>query len=221
MHMTAPERRRPRLQMGHLLLWVVGCAVGFAERRSITPLDLPTTREQVIVFSSTVISGIAMGTILTGCVLLVYWRWRGDRSYPSRAGHWLLLRGLALYAVLAALIHSRSLSFPYYWIALLVDLAFLWGLRRRLPRHWVAVFLVTCIIAAIRAVGFTAVFFNRPATSAIGIGSALLDAVAILWAVGRDRRSSIPTDGLHRLGVGTTLALDTANVALYLALLGW
>jgi hypothetical protein len=36
-----------------------------------------------------------VGTILTGCGLLAY-RWRaGDPRYPSLAGHWLLLFGLA------------------------------------------------------------------------------------------------------------------------------
>ena len=39
--------------------------------------------------------GTAFGTILIGCGLLAYRRWRGDTSYPSRAGHWLLLLGLA------------------------------------------------------------------------------------------------------------------------------
>ena len=111
---------------------------------------------------------IAIGTILTGCALLAYRRWQGDRSYPSRAGHWLLLRALAVHA-------TWTISRPIYWLllralavpvtqrnfnlyqagvyvsVLIIDLAFLWCLRRGLPRHWVAVFLVHCLAAAIRA----------------------------------------------------------------------
>ena len=53
--------------------------------------------------------GTAFGTILTGCGLMAYRRWRGDASYPSRAGHWLLLFGLAAAAADVAAV----LAFEY------------------------------------------------------------------------------------------------------------
>jgi hypothetical protein len=198
--------------MGHLLLWVVGCAVGFAERRALMPADLPTDRYRLILFSNA-LWGTAIGTILTGCSLLAYRRWRGDRSYPSRAGHWLLLRALAVYATWTIFILPRAPAGASVSV-LIVDLAFLWCLRRHLPRHWVAVFLVTCIAAAIRAALFIE-WERNPAIvvslNSLSVGAALFDALVILWAIGRDRRSGVPTDGLHRLGIATVLALDALS----------
>jgi hypothetical protein len=199
--------------MGHLLLWVVGCAIGFAERRALTPTDLPTDRDRMMVFGSNVVWGMALGTILTGCVLLAYRRWRGDTSYPSRAGHWLLLRALAVYATWTIFILSGPLTSASVSV-LMVDVAFLWCLRPHLPRQWVAVFLVSCIAAAIRAAVFMALY-RDPAIvvslNSIGIGSALVDALVILRAIGRDRRSDVPTDGLHRLGIVMVLVLDVLS----------
>jgi hypothetical protein len=223
--MQAGSRGEPRLRMGHLLLWVVGCAIGFAARRSLTPTNLATDRDRVMIFSSNIAWGMALGTNFTGCVLLAYRRWRGDTDYPSRAGHWLLLRGLTVDATWSASAHSRLSPSVSGSIVLMVDLAFLWGLRR-LPRHWIAVFLVSSILAGIRAVGFMAFEFYHATSilmnlSLIGAGSVLLDALVILRAIGRDRRSGVPTDGLHRLGIVTVLALDALSVIFYLAWLVW
>jgi hypothetical protein len=57
--------------------------------------------------------------------------------------------------------------------------------------------------------------------SAIGIGTALVDASTILWAIGRDRRSGAPADGLHRLGVGAGLALDAIDMIFIFIPLVW
>jgi hypothetical protein len=38
--------------------------------------------------------------------------------------------------------------------------------------------------------------------------AALFDAGVICWAIRRDRRSGVPTDGLHRLGIAGGLAAD-------------
>jgi hypothetical protein len=209
--------------MGHLLLWVVGCAVCLAVLRSIVRTNgLSEYRFRVLVFSSIVAWGFALGTILTGCGLLAYRRWQGDTDYPSRAGHWLLLRVLAVDATWAAYALSHHPLSVHGSSALMIDLAFFWCLRRRLPRHWVAVFLVSCILAGIRAIELIAIDFYY--LSAIlrslrhfGIGSALLDALVILWAVGRDRRSGVPTDDLHRLGIVMVLVVDALSVIFYLA----
>lgn len=213
--MKAEPRRGPRLRMGHLLLWVVGCALGFAERRAAAPagLSLSTDPVRMMIFASNLAWGIALGTILTGCVLIAYRRSRGDPDYPSRAGHWLLLRGLAVDAIWVAFnLSYLSLSVSGSCI-LLVDLIFLWYLRRRLPLHWVAVFLVSTIFAGIRTGVFIAFeSYDLPAILVslryIGAGSALTDALVMLRAIGRDRRDGIPTDGLHRLGIATVLVLD-------------
>jgi hypothetical protein len=222
MQQTAGVRRGPKLQVGHLLIWVVGCAIVLAERRSIMPLDLPTSRARVLVFGASVAMSMALGTMLAGCGLLAYRRWRGDPSYPSRAGHWILLRGLVVYTTGAALWHSRLFASALYWNTLLIDLAFFWCLRRRLPRHWVAAFLASFIAIAIQAFGFaTLVPTGHPLIimSLIGAGAALLEVLATLWAISRDRRSSVPTDGLHRLGIGTLLAIDCIQILYYFSII--
>lgn len=219
--MQGATPREPRLRMGHLLLWIAGCAVGFAERRSIANIDLPTGRDRVLMIGSSVVWAVALGTVLTGCVLMAYRRWQGDRSCPSLAGHWLLLRILAIDVTSTASGYFRIPFSLTSAIVLMIDLAFLRGLYRRLPRHWVAVFLVDGLAAAIRMIDFLAFPFSLTGIGGIGLGSSLVMALTILWAIGRDRRSGAPADGLHRLGVGTALALDASSVLFYLAMLFW
>src|SRR5262245_22800443 len=91
----AMARREPPLRMGHLMIWVFGCAVGFAAYQSITPRRIPALSSLILVSGYSLAMGTAFGTILTGCAMMAYRRWQGDSSYPSRAGHWLLLFGLA------------------------------------------------------------------------------------------------------------------------------
>jgi hypothetical protein len=216
----------PRLRMGHLLLWIIGCAIGFAERRTIAAIDLPSYRDRVLVYGNSAVWAIALGSLFAGCSLMAYRRWRWGLAYPSRAGHWLLLRILA--------IHAASLGFGLYRvpstaataIVLMIHLAFLRGVRRLLPRHWVAVFLVAAINTAIRMVVFLAYSVGYwPSSiwrmSHISGASSLVGALATLWAIGRDRRAGVPADGLHRLGVGTALLLDASSVIFSLIVLLW
>ncbi len=90
--------RAPRLRMGHLLIGIVGCAIGFAAYRSITPppsMVKHSGRAIAIVTGYGLAMGTAFGSILTGCALMAHRRWRGDAAYPSRPGHWLLAFALA------------------------------------------------------------------------------------------------------------------------------
>jgi hypothetical protein len=254
--MQATARREPRLQMGHWLIWIVGCAVGFTAYRTITPPRIPTPRGLAIVMGYNLAMGTAFGTILTGCALLAYRRWRGDTSCPSRAGHWLLLFGLAAAAADVAAVVAyqyRDVHDPAYpltphlaqyepggpstwpsgyhqavgWsVGAMAGLAFLLALRRRLPRHWLAVFLTFFIVSVVLAVGHIP-FLIRPLHGVAGVdlnrllvqayaGSILVGALAILWAIVRDRRSGVPTDGLHRLGLGAWLAIAAIQMVMYL-----
>ncbi len=117
--------------------------------------------------------------------------------------------------------YARLPATVVFSIVALTDLGFFWVLRRRLPRHWVAVFLVSILLAAVRAIEFVTSPYQRHLRSAIGVGSALLDATTILWAIGQDRRSGAPADGLHRLGVGVRLALDVISMIFSLIQLVW
>ena len=47
-------------------------------------------------------------------------------------------------------------------------------------------------------------------------GSILVGALAIVWAIVRDRRSGDSADGLHRLGFGTWLAIAAIQMVMYL-----
>jgi hypothetical protein len=177
--MQVTARREPRLQTGHLLTWVVGCAVGFAAYRSIAPpRHFLSSRGLAIVTGYGFAMGMVFGTILTGCGLIAYRRWKGDASYPSRAGHWLLILGLAVaaadVAATVAFEHqaARDPSMhvtPYlaqfqpgpegFWPVLyhhavgwvmgaIIALGFLLALRGRLERRWLAVFLVFFLVSA-------------------------------------------------------------------------
>ena len=253
--------RAPRLRTGHLLLWIFGCAVGFAAYRSITPSRLITTpRSLVLVTGYDLAMGTAFGTILTGCGLLAYRRWRGDPSYPSLAGHWLLLLGLAAavpdVAAVAVHIHAASrdpshLGTPYlaqfqpgpggFWpvlyhhavgwgVGAMTALGFLWALRHRLERRWVAVFLVFSLASAALATAHvtSAILWHYGVDNRrlnlilvhVYVGVVVLGALAILAAIAGDTRSGAPPDGLHRLGVGTWLAIAAIQLVMYVLYLG-
>lgn len=216
----------PRPRMGHLLLWIAGCAIGFAESRPSETVVISTFRDGMLWYGSSVVWAMALGSLATGCGLMAYRRWRGDLSYPSRAGHWLLLRILAISATRLAVRPLRMSTAAAGAIALMIHLAFLRGVRHRLPRHWVAVFLVASIASAVRLAVFLALALDHWPLytwrmSYISGASAVVDALATLWAIGRDRRDSVPADGLHRLGVATALLIDASSVIFSLLVLFW
>lgn len=215
--------RGPQLRLGHLLIWIVGCASGLAlQRQVMTMTGFANPRDRLLVIGSSILWAATLGTLLVGCGLMAYRRWRGDVLYPSRAGHWLLLRATAEQTVPRAMNPLLRSINAYFWVILAIDLAFLWGLRRRLPRHWVAVFLVSTLLAAAWAVGFWDIAgYGRPLVFVVRVAGAFLEAFTILWAIRRDRQAGAPVDGLHRLGVGLELALDTFGMIfglLYLVL---
>jgi hypothetical protein len=252
--MQATARRRSGLQTGHLLVWVVGCAIGFAAYRSIMPDRLAMSRWLAVATGHSLVMGTAAGTILTGCGLMADRQRRGDRSYPSLGGHWLLLFGLtAAAADVAAVVAYRfwTVQDPSYpvdpylaqfqpggassgptfyhqtvgWSAgALAALGFLWAVRRRLPRRWIAVFFTFALVAAILGGGHLIVLvfaprlvgppLNRSFVHAYA-GAVLLGAVAIVSAVDKDRRSGAPADGPHRLGVGAWLLIAVIQLILY------
>ena len=260
--MQATESLVPRLRVGHLLIWIVGCAVGFAVYRSITPLRITNPTHLAIVTGYNLAMGTAFGTILTGCSLLAYRRRHGDTSCPSLGGHWLLVFGLAVAAAdVAGVIAYQYQAMqdpdwpahpvpPYlaqftpgpagfgpllydhavgWGVGALAALGFLQALRHRLERHWLGVFLIFFIVSATLAVAHTTslVLSHYPIdTRPLNLllvhayaGSILVGALAILWATVRDRRSAVTADGLHRLGVGTWLAIAAIQMLMYFAYL--
>lgn len=103
--MLATANRATRLTMGHLAIWVIGCAVGFGAYRSIMPRRAAPPRVMVLVSCYGLAMGTAFGTILTGCGLMAYRRQRGgEASGAPRPGHWLLWLGLGAAAANVAAI---------------------------------------------------------------------------------------------------------------------
>jgi hypothetical protein len=119
--MQGETRRESWLRVGHLVTWIVGCAIGLAAYRSIAPSpEILTPLTMVIAVVYNLAMGMAFGTLLTGCALLARRRWRGDTHYLSRPGHWLLIFGLAAAAAdgaaVAAYVHWEvpDPSYPVY-----------------------------------------------------------------------------------------------------------
>jgi hypothetical protein len=109
-------------------------------------------------------------------------------------------------------------------VGALAALGFLWALRDRLERRWLAVFSlaggVTLAIAhiACRILDHNPV--DREGLDRLLVhvyaGCILAGAVAILRAFVRDRQSGVPTDALHRLGLGAWLAIAEIQIIMYL-----
>ena len=159
-----PEQA-PRLGIVHLLGWMAGCAVVLAIYRGTTdwakidPEYRATLRLWQLAF------GLLYGTALSGLGLLAWRRLRGQSTFPTMPGHWLLvLSGIGfLHDGLTSWIAGRILAHeslsPYgfspYWLqqtlgwggAALVGLGccFVKGA----PFHWrVFILLVTLVFFA-------------------------------------------------------------------------
>ena len=111
-------------------------------------------------------------------------------------------------------------------------LGFLWALRHRLERRWVAVFLVFSLASAALAVAHvtSAILWHygvdNRCLNAILVhvyaGVVVLGALAILAASARDTRPGDHGDGLHRLGLGAWLAIAAIQLFMYvLSLVLW
>jgi hypothetical protein len=104
-------------------------------------------------------------------------------------------------------------------------LAFLWSLRRRIERRWLAVFVVFYLVGASLAVApTTAVVLSQYPVDTrplnwmlvhVFAGSVLLGAIAILTAIIGDQRAGVAGDGLHRLGLVTWLANAATQMVTY------
>lgn len=104
-----------RVSLRDLMVWTVGCALGFAAYRWIMPPWPMPPRTRGLSWAYNLLMGGALGTLVAGATTLAYRRSRGDRSYPSQPGHWLLLFGIA--AALAdgvAIVVDRGLVAAWY-----------------------------------------------------------------------------------------------------------
>lgn len=87
--------RRDRLGLRHCLVWVLGCALGFAAYRGMMPPRfMPMMKIRVLSGAYNLSMGCAFGTMLMGTGVLAHRRLRGDASCPGLPGHWLLVFGV-------------------------------------------------------------------------------------------------------------------------------
>jgi hypothetical protein len=89
------SHRKNRPGIVHMMAWTLGCGLGFAAYRGLSPPWTMPAATRPLSWAYNLVMGAALGTILTGAGVLAYRRSRGDRSYPVLPGHWLLLFGLA------------------------------------------------------------------------------------------------------------------------------
>lgn len=109
--MQAETRIESQIRVGHLVTWIVGCAVGFAAYRSIAPPpELLNPLGLSIEMGYNLAMGMAFGTLLSGCALLAHRRWEGVNRDPPRPGHWLLILGLA-----AAVADGAAIAAYRHW----------------------------------------------------------------------------------------------------------
>src|SRR5262245_47816764 len=85
-----PPRRR--LTIAHLMLWTLGCAVALGFYREITlAQQRPDGRFQIVMQVFGLLYCIPAGARIGTVFLFAWMTWRGDRSFPTQPGHWLLL----------------------------------------------------------------------------------------------------------------------------------
>jgi len=84
-----PPRRR--ITIAHLMLWTLGCAIALGLYRANYLADQSDTRLSGILQYYFLLNSIPAGARI-GAVLLFGWMiYRGDKSFPTQPGHWLLL----------------------------------------------------------------------------------------------------------------------------------
>ncbi len=116
----APPRRR--LTIAHLMLWTLGCAIALGLQRANSLTNQADNRLSIFLQYYFLLYSIHAGARI-GAVLLFGWvTWRGDRSFPSQPGHWLLLNEgvgvLLLWLESAAIrLFAGDREASAYWIA--------------------------------------------------------------------------------------------------------
>src|SRR5437762_4596 len=85
-----PPRRR--LSIAHLMLWTLGCALALGFYRSIElEQQRPDDRFSLILQYFGLPYCIPAGARVGAVFLFGWMTWRGDKSFPTQPGHWLLL----------------------------------------------------------------------------------------------------------------------------------
>lgn len=176
------------MRIVHTIGLVIGCALGFATYRGLTPPLNAAFRS--FGHSYDMVMGVALGLILNGGVTLAWRRWRGDGAALSQPGHWLLAFGWAAALAAGGAIGayygwyrlSHATIDPPHWVQ--VDQAWTpsvpglrhqmvgWGLGsaaalafcgvsfHRLRWHWWALFLVAALGSLAFFAGYTAALFD-------------------------------------------------------------
>jgi len=231
-----PTPRR-RLTIAHLMLWTLGCAIalGFYRGRILAeqrPDDRFAAAQQVFALIYCLPAGARIG----GVLLFAWMMCRGDKSFPTQPGHWLLLcEGISVLLqwlgrtaiILIAGFEERPIYL--FWASQLpncIATAVAYGIALSCSsnesRLWKATFtflLLEHILAAVTSVGLAFYFATGPGAWR-GIWSLydlqyrccpLLLAVALpIVALADPKRRQ--TDFLHWTGIIAVTASSLFNV---------
>ena len=229
----APSTAGPpplRIGIAHLMLWILNCGLVLTGYRLLNdPAEiLPEDRLFADVFQLVMSMGYSLA--LTALIVLLARRWRGDRRFPTHAGHWLVIVGAIALAIdggslaivkLYAAWQGRSWS--DYWSAYQAGA---WGLGTavglavlaavRMEWRWRAVFASIVAFASLSVVEHTAAAFGVHlrlphdflALTILGLGIAAIVAAAVV-----DLAHRVARDWLHWSGGLAWLSLSAMQIA--------
>jgi hypothetical protein len=241
-----PPRRR--LSIAHLMLWTLGCAValGFYREFSLAqqrPENPSSMAFQVFGLLYCIPAGARIGSVL----LFGWMCCRGDKSFPTQPGHWLLLNeGIShllswlgrCAVILVAGVESRSLALV--WASLIPSCVFTsvaYGVAlsksSNESRLWKAAFLILLLEHAVAALTVSALSISSLAEpSRITWSSAwslfnfqyncfplILLLLSPIVALADSRRRQ--TDFLHWTGVIAIVATALLNSAFRWVIVHW
>src|SRR5436190_17187642 len=92
--MSCPPAESPppeRLSIAHLMLWTLGSAISLGLYRAITLAQRPDDRLTVVSQVFALIYCLPAGARIGGVLLFAWKTLKGDRSFPTQPGHWLLV----------------------------------------------------------------------------------------------------------------------------------
>jgi len=236
---SQPKIERPRLSIAHLLLWMAGTAVALTYFRQFfwngDSGDAARNQLQLAQRVFACLQAPFYGAAISSVPLAV-WQWcRGNRSFPTQPGHWLLLlQGVSIVAgILAILIivnptelitssyeeAVRHVSQREFWCLLPTLTGVVLALRQCSEKRWRVMFWLMLMgyASAILFFGAAGELFKAAereggiacyniATSLLWFFQTLATFV-LVFCVLADRAERLPRDFLHTTGVVVRFAL--------------
>lgn len=228
---------RPRLGIGHIMLWTAGSAVILGIYRA--GADISGMLSDWFWYLKMTVNSITYGAAVSAVVLFIYWRLTSGPTFPVQPGHWLLLIPGAL--GIANFVAYTSLSLVSDWstglpadlmtVAQLVFpriaggvLCVVAAVRLIDVRCWRLYFWSKAIVELLQATMYVHIFglieFPSVLSFVHPIAVALGSIVLFIWlivAIVLDWRRRTQRDWLHWTGI----AVAFSEPILFLIQLAW